>query len=241
MIFTIVDYIVLGVLLLFLIIGLAKGFFKMVFSLSKKIISLVLAYFLVSPVRSFVISSELGLKINNYCLDIVNSKLGDLALITNPSAEQIESLSDLLNLPKFVINLLYKAFQNDVTTMPLGESIAQTISYYFITIVSFIVLVIVIALLVFILARLLNSLFETPVLKPINRLLGMGLGLIIGVMIISFIFLIAQSMVSLDFVGDLIEKYIDPNNPEFGIARFLYNNNFLLYALENIIHINDIF
>lgn len=241
MIFTIVDYIILGVLLLFLIIGLVKGFFKMIFSLSKKIISFALAYFLVSPVRSFVIGSELGAKINNYCLDIITSKLGDLALVTNPSTEQIESLSDYLNLPKFVINLLYKAFQDEVTTMPLGESLAQTISYYFITVVSYIVLVIVIALLVFVLGRLLNSLFETPVLKPINRILGMSLGLVIGLMIVSFVFLIAQSLIGIEFVGNFIETQIQPDNPDFGIARFLYNNNLLLYALENIIHINDIF
>ena len=51
---SIVDYIVIGVVVITALIGLKKGFIKMLFDLIRKFASFFIAIFLVKPFRSFL-------------------------------------------------------------------------------------------------------------------------------------------------------------------------------------------
>ena len=241
MTFSIVDYIVLGFILIFAIIGVCKGLFKMIFSLSKKIIAFIVAYYLAGPVRDLLLPTTIGEKINGSVLAWVTEKIPDLVNITSPTDEQLSTISSSLNLPKFIVELILKAFNDKITTMSIGDTIASTVTYYTLTVLSYVGLFIVISILVLILGSLLNSLFESPILKPINRILGLGLGVLIATLIISLLLLITQSLSSWSFMGDFVQSQIDPTNPSFGVTRFLYNHNILTYAIENVININQIF
>ena len=51
--FTIIDYVIIGVVLIAAIIGIKQGFIKVLFSLIRKFASFFIALFLVKPVRNF--------------------------------------------------------------------------------------------------------------------------------------------------------------------------------------------
>lgn len=237
----IVDYIVLGIILLFAIIFFFKGFIKSLFSLTKKVLAIFLSFLLVKPVSGILLGTSLGDSARSSVLDWVVSKLGDVANITNPTSEQIGELSSSLNIPKFICDWIFQGFENNLADCTLGEAISKTITYYAFNILTFIALFIILSILIWIVVKVLNKVVETPLLKPINRLLGFALGAVYGALIVSVIFLGMSALSSWDFINNIIQTYIDPLNESFGVARFLYNNNLLVLIYENIINIENIF
>lgn len=236
------DIFVLIFIGIFAIIGLSKGFVKIIFSFSKKIIAFIVAYFLVGPFRNILLPTKLGMTINASILGWVVEKNATLASLTDPTAADLEALSESMNIPKFLCEMLLKLVEEDLTGKTLGQLIADTLTYYAVTAIAYILLVIILMIVVSLLSSVLNSLFETVFLKPINRILGMGLNTIIALLFISLILLGLNALApTVTFVGEFVETYIDPSNPDFGITRYLYNNNILIWVMNNVINIEDVF
>ena len=154
-----------------------------------------------------------------------------------------EALTESLNLPKFISDLLVKVVGDGTATegMTLGQVLAETLTYYVLTIVAFLLLLIVASIVIALLSKLLTNLFESESLSGINRFLGFVLGLAIGVVFIWIAFIVV------DFAGTFIpwlqEKvvdYIDPESTEFGIARWMYNNNFMSTLIHNLLQSGDV-
>ena len=69
----------------------------------------------------------------------------------------------------------------------------------------------------------------------------MALNGFIGLLFVSLFLLGCNALSStVGFVNTFVETYIDPTNPSFGVARFLYNNNILYLLIPNLINIQDI-
>lgn len=238
--FSIADYVVIGILLIFAIVGLAKGLIMMIFSLSKKILAIVGAYVLVGPVRNWLIPTQVGEKINTTILNWLMTKNETLFSITNPSPEDYDTLKNTLNVPSFLLDAFKKVFENNPDGT-LGNAVSNTLTYYVLTIICFIVLFILLLLVISLVALILSKVMEAPVLNVFNRLTGMVVGIFLGLMIVSIAMLILSGVSNwFSWGNDFIIKYIDPTNENFGIARWLYNNNLLLIFLENVLHFDEI-
>lgn len=238
---SIIDIIILVVVGVFAIIGLSKGFIKMIFSLSKKFIALLGSYLLVAPVRGVLLPSKIGLALYNPILNFINEKGGSLAQLTEFTDEQVSSLAQTMSVPEFIAKLIGDSLAKNLPEgLTLGESISQTLTYYALTVICFVALFIVILLLVYVLSKLLNSLFESLLLKPFNRLLGLAIGLLLGLFFVSLGLMIMSALSSVEFVNNLISTQIEPANETFGIARWLYNNNLLVWFLKNVMHADEI-
>lgn len=236
-----VDIFIIIFIGLFAIFGLYKGLIKIVFSFSKKLVAFVASYFLVSPFRKILLPSKLGSSINTKVFEWILEKNALLANLTDPTAADIEAIAESTNLPKFICDILIKLVEDDIAGKTLGELIAETVTYYIVTALAYIILVIILILVISILSNVLNSLFETVVLKPFNRILGMCLNAFVAILFISLFFLGLNALApTVSFVNNFVETYIDPGNPSFGIARFLYNNNILMWIVSNLINVNDI-
>ena len=239
---SVIDYIVIGVVLISALIGIKKGFVKVLFSLIRKFASFFIALFLVKPVRSFLRTTVVNEKIYGFFLNWVNGK-GEQFSQPVPEGGMSEALKESLNLPKFLCDLLSKVIGDGSATegMTLGEVFSETLTYYVLTIVAFILLLIVASIVIALLSKLFTSIFESEHLKGINRLLGFVLGIGIGVATIWIAYIIV------DFVGTIIpwvqEKVvgmIDPENTEFGIARWMYQNNFMSTLVQNLLSSGDV-
>ena len=141
---SIIDYIVIGVILISALIGIKKGFVKVLFSLIRKFASFFIALFLVKPVRSFLRTTVVNDKIYGFFLNWVNGK-GEQFSQPVPEGGMSEALKESLNLPKFLCDLLSKVIGDGSSTegMTLGEVFSETLTYYVLTIVAFILLLIV--------------------------------------------------------------------------------------------------
>ena len=239
---TIVDYIIIGVVLISALVGIKKGFIKVLFSLIRKFASFFIALFLVKPVRSFLRTTIVNDKVFDFFNNWTSSKGGAMNEQI-PEGGLSEALTESLNLPKFISDLLVKVVGDGTATegMTLGQVLAETLTYYVLTIVAFLLLLIVASIVIALLSKLLTNLFESESLSGVNRFLGFVLGLAIGVVFIWIAFIVV------DFVGTFIPwlqekvvEYIDPESTEFGIARWMYNNNFMSTLIHNLLQSGDV-
>lgn len=239
---SIVDYIVIGVVVIAALIGLKKGFIKMLFDLIRKFASFFIAIFLVKPFRSFLRTTIVNDKIYDVFLNWMNGK-GAPYTEAIPEGGMSEALTESLKLPKFISDLLVKVVGDGTATegMTLGEVLSQTLTYYVLTIVAFLLLIIIASIVIAILAKLLTNLFESEGLKGVNRLLGFVLGIAIGVVTIWIAFIVvdfAGAIISV--VHEKVNEWIQPELEEFGIARWMYNNNFMSGLVQNLLSSGDV-
>lgn len=241
--FTIIDIVVLAIIVVFALVGLAKGFIKVVISLCNGLLSLVIAYFLTPKVTVLLQGTGINSSINSYLLNWVNGK-GEIFSQAIPAGGIPEAAAEHLNLPAFLIDFINKLVLSDPAYegQILGEVIANMVTYYVLMIIAFIGLSIIARILIAIIAKVLTSLIEKggPI-RFINRLLGLACGICKGALIVFIVFWAAGFLSSwFSGIDGFIVEYINPESPEFGIARWIYNNNFLDYFIDKLLNPNDI-
>lgn len=238
---SVADFVVIGIILVFVIIGFAKGFIKMFFSLSKKILATLGAYLLTSPVRNVLIDTQIGNTIRNTILDWLVSKNEFLFNTPDLSNEMLNELQSSLKIPDFLFEIIREQVANSISVNPtetLGSIVSNTLAYYVVTILSFIVLFIILIIGMSIISAILSKIMEAPILNAINRLTGLAVGLVIGLVIVSLGMLCLSGISNwFNWGNEFISTYIDPTNESFGVARWLYNNNLLVYFIRNTLHL----
>lgn len=211
------DIAVIVIVLIFLIIGYCKGLIKMIFSLSRKLIAFIGTYLLVGPVRNLLLKTSIGESINTTIKEWIATKI------------------DTIHLPEFIQNAVNSMMENNEGLSNV-DALSNTLTYYVMTIISFIAVFIVLLLVLFIVQLILDSVMEAPVLKPINKILGSVVGIAIGLVIVSIGMLVLTGLNNwFEWGNNFVTTYIDPTNENFGIARWLYNNNLLQLLLEKLI------
>lgn len=214
---------VAAVIAAFMIIGLRRGFIKMLFSLVSVILIGVLTFLIAPHVNGF-------LKERTTWDDSVRAKTEAFFLengIIKSSDEQID-VSDL-NLPVKLqeqisegadsyIDKGYQAYNNYIVDTSAGLIFSGIV---------YIAVFLVIWLLVTIVSMILNLIARLPVLKQVNRVAGMILGLVMGLIVVWILFLLLTVLGNTQFAGTVFEQI--QANP---ILRFLYENNLVLYLIQ---------
>lgn len=239
--FVTADIVVLIVILFFALIGLIKGFVKTIISFCKGFLSLVIAYFLAPTFATILQGTAINDNIYNRLLNWTSTK-GELFTQPIPEGGISQVVGDQLNLPQFLINFLNSIIgTNDnvdvLEGMTLGQFISDTLSYYILLIIAFFVLSILARIILAIIAKILTKLVEEEgALRFINRLIGFIIGLLKGVLVVSIVFWLLGFLSSwFTGIDEMIVNMINPDNPNFGIARWLYNNNFLDFIIHKML------
>ena len=215
-----VDLVVLAVLLIALIVGLAKGFVRQIFSLLGGIAALVVAIFTCTYVAEFLSSSIPSIP------ESISAQLEGLlgldgVLLQGTKEQIIESLSST-KIPAFLHELVATTISESA-----GElNLTATLTGYVMIAIAFVV-VFILSLIVFaILKKIFSALTSIGVLGAIDRILGM-------------IFSIAVALVGL-LVICIVLSLIIPNINEFLIPvtesgeKVTCHFNTLLTAIMNL-------
>lgn len=233
--FDIISIIYVVIVLIFLGVGIKKGFFKTLVSLIKNILSFIFAAFLSDPIAKTLLSTSLGTSLNGKLLEFFNSK-GSLYTTTVTEESLHELISNGLNnihLPESVHSTIFNSINKmvDLTAKEytVGEVLAQCISYFIFLVVAFLILFIIIRIITGLLNKLFESLEQIPLIGSVNKLLGGAINLVIGVLFICLISYGLTFVVPLDnqFSTWVIETMKLNENDVFTISKFFYENNFL--------------
>ena len=181
----IVDVVALVVLLIFLIVGIVKGFMQQVLSVLGWLAAIIIACLIVEPAVLFVTDSlpEFVEWINGIWEGFVGEQFSS---VTNE--ETLRATLQSSTIPAFlhesIITLVGENYSEVLTT------IVSTLTGWTLTAVCFIVIVIVLLIVFALIKKIFKAITSIPVIKKVDKLLGAILGVLEG-----FILLLIVSVI----------------------------------------------
>ncbi len=200
-----IDIVLIVILLIFVIVGMCKGFANSVLSFVGTVVAFILAIILCDDLLRAIQPTNLYQSVKAFFENI-------FPVDNNASTES-------LGLPDFLV----KALQELGADIDLSTAVATVLTNAILGFCCFLVILLSIKIICFVLKKIFSVLTQLPIIGLVNRLLGGALGLINGIFIVSavlFIFSIFP-ISALDGLRNLINSS--------SITSFFYNNN--IYSL----------
>lgn len=225
-------WIVIAFLAVMAVVGIKRGFVKMVFSLVSLIVTIGLTIIISPYVADFLMEST-------SLYEIAKEKTGNFieAIADTVEAEAGESKTiDELPIPDAIKDLLHKNNNEesygilgvDNLSDYIGACVAGMIVNAAAFLATFVVIFIVIRIIVF----LLDVISKLPLINGVNRLAGGALGLAEGFIVLWILCLVVTSTAGSEF-GRTLLIMIDEN--EF--LSCIYNNNYLMRIVSDVLKV----
>ena len=211
----IVNLVIIGILLLFLIIGFVKGFVKQLFGFVGGILSFVLAAMFCGQIVDMLAGTEVFDKVKEFFMSLF------------PVAE--EATIESLNLPEFILNLV-KSFMEANAEATLAESVAVALTKLSLMFGAYVAIVIVVKLVAAILSAIFGAIFKKDVLGVINKLLGALVGVIGGVLVVCGILFIMELLQITQI--EVVSEYL--SSSELAQLLMQYNVYTILFSMITV-------
>lgn len=220
----IADIIVLLIILIFGFVGYKRGFVKTAFGMASFFIAIILAFCLYKAV-AYTLAERT--EIDEWIYNAIAGKASQEGNIeTNDEPESNndnQSIEEAVkNLPENMKEQLGLDEMKDQTKAIVAEKVTEVA----LNIISFVGIYVVVRITLAIVCFVLDKLMLLPVLKQVNEIMGLIIGVVQGLLGTCVVFAIITFLTSVCGM-DVIIAYI--NNSV--IARFLYENNFIIYLL----------
>lgn len=224
----IVDIVILVMLVVFVGIGIMRGFANSLLSLCGWFISLIISIFLARPFASLLenilpFDNWIGVPILNW---LSQNEFLNIAIPQTES--EITTALIGAGIPEFLANILTPAVKGVIPSVSdqsvtLAQIIAPAITHCVVLVIAFIVLQILVRVAVLLVQHLLTRTIEKFALATaIDRTLGGVFGFIKFVLVVFATFMVLTPLKTYAFM-DWYEKDVDKST----IGKFVEENNFL--------------
>lgn len=238
-----VSIIFIATIIIFMIIGIIKGFVRSIIDMVGELIILVLSVVLIKPINLIVEKLDIFINLKNTIysnLLSINHLFGESFNKNNP--EEISKALKELNIPELLNSLLTKQIINLIpneANFILGEILSSLLLKTGITIICFIILYLTLKILLIFIKRISNKIIKSiKPIKRIDKLLGAALGIFIGILVTNLLCLAITTIISVplfDNINNLIINEMCLNNDTFTLSKFIYEHNLLLFLITLII------
>ena len=189
-----IDIIIISILLIFIIIGICKGFMSSFLSLFKGLVLIFLAILLTSPINMLVnkigitnsIKSAYSMRMDS--MPGFNTNLVNLdAQTLNTHIKTTINESELPNITKTTTNWFLKISPEQIANkenITLNNILSNSYSNFWSTLISFTISFLLILIILLILNKITQKSKQIPVIKATDRVLGAIYGFIHGTIII---------------------------------------------------------
>ena len=226
----ITDGIVAAIVLIFVLVGVKKGFIKSVLSFFGTIVALIVAFIFCKQFAGilddkFSLLSKLAGIVEN-TLDN-NSKFA-----IELSAGAIQESLEAANIPGFMVSLIMQLPVVINNTYPAGTTVATlvapVIANYILLLISFLGLFIIFKIVLIILKLFADSIKKVKIIDVVDKLLG----LVVGVIEATIVIYISLTVIS--FFPTVMSKPMQGIN-ESQITKYLYESDILGKALAMVV------
>lgn len=227
------DYVIIGVLALFLLIGILKGFIKTLISIAIWGGSIAIIYFFGDILAGFLVNTFIGESIGGLFSGMFSGETANLIVVSGANGLEIEggvmSITDALSsagIPVFLHSLL-------MGMMVPGHAISEAVGlgmakYVCIAIVSIGVLI-VLGIIGAIIWAVIKKGLKKAKLSGINRIIGGILYAGIGILVISLIMMIIDMLSGLSFMEPVLRM-----RSEGIISNWFAENNLIRIVIEAV-------
>lgn len=223
----IIDIVLVLALIIFGIVGWKTGFLVNVIKMVSGLFGLLASFLLAQPF-SVVIDKWMG--------TIINEKIGEY-LAQSPLFEATLNEANVrtafagMSLPQFMVDWIVESIDFTELQSTIIEAIQPTILQLALVVISFIVLffgsIIVFAILRLV-AKLLTSI---PVIREIDKVLGVLFGLVKVALIVYILFFVLALLLTIPAINNLIGNFLASDmqlaTDEFRLSKWVYDNNIL--------------
>lgn len=230
----ILDFIVLGIIVFCCYTGYRKGFLRVVYSLLSWF--LVLAFVTWStPYLTEYLETKTPLQttIQEKCVTYMETKTQEAVAeqTTEYGQEQQKNLeNEGIWLPESIMEEITGSAGGTVSeilqTSGVYDEVANIIAHYIIQGIAFFIALVIAGIFSHWLSKSLNLVSRIPVMRGVNKTLGLGAGAIKGLVIVWLIFCII-TLCSTSELGDQFLTYINKSI----FLSYLYENNILLQII----------
>lgn len=226
-----VDIAILGIILLFAIVGLIKGFMKTLLSFAGTVLAIVLAYFLTKPVVTALAGSNIESFVSEKVLSVL-SGIGGMMTTEIPSYEVLVELLSA-SVPVYVAESLANSISEYIGTaadQTLAELLTPGLTNIVLNIIVFIILFIAFMIVFAILKSVAKAFKSIKIIDFIDKVLGFALGAILGVAFVYFVLLIFTFLTGMEGITPIIDAI---NTSKIG--SIMYNQNLLLIIFNQLV------
>ena len=215
--------IVAGIIIVSGAIGYCRGIIQTVFSLVSIILSLVLTAF-ISPIIADTVSSNE--KVNNFLYTTLKENLNISENISKtedyePNVEEIvETLKIPEQLKEDVVEYVQKNVEGKLTVPVIEEKIYSYLMEVIINMMVYILTFIAVSAVLVFVVKVLNIVGKLPVIKELNKILGLGGGIVIGICLVYVLFIVIMAFANTPLGEDAI-RCINENE----ILLWIHENN----------------
>lgn len=193
-----IDIGIIGIMLIFISIGLWKGFVISMVSMFTSSINFIISLFLVRPTTN-LFNKIFGLEsalTKGFTGKLSSMSSGFDTNLVGMSREEISShVSKTLSESKFPLKGLFKSML-DITpekidgkaSCTLNQILSKSLGSFFALIITFVVIFVLIYVVLFVISKVSKKAQEVTTIRVIDRILGFVFGLIKGAICIAFIF-----------------------------------------------------
>lgn len=216
----ILTIIVLAVILVFGMIGHARGFIRMLLAIISLALTLYLAVIISPSISKALQQTELYNSVYESTFEYVNEK------VVQSAANSMESVMEELELPDTLKK--YISSQDAVKNaggnivVEVAGRITKVIFDALIFIVTFIAAMVVVKLIF----AAVNIMTYLPIIHGVNQIAGLFVGIAEGLIFVWIFFIVISLMGSSEFAMNMYQQI-----NESSVLSFLYNNNIIMKAM----------
>lgn len=212
----IVDLIIIGIILLFIGIGLKKGLAGSLIKLLSFAIALIVAVALYKPVSNAIMKNTQ-----------IDENI-EQAIIATFGSEENSSEAGQTEMPNNIVENINKEIKNATNEArnQIVENTSKNISNTIINIGSGLGIYIIARFILFIIGIFVNQVTNLPILKQVDKIGGIAYGAIEGIAIVYVILAIISLFAVVQPENVIVEGILKSN-----IGSMLYNNNLILNIL----------
>lgn len=226
-----VDIAIIGIILLFAIVGLLKGFMKTLLSFAGVVLALVVAVLLTKPVVAALSGSNLETLIAEKVLTVL-SGMGDLMTTEIPSYEVlVEVLSQ--SLPMSVAQSLAESVAGMIGSsadQTLAQLLTPGITNIFMNFIVFIALFVILMIVFAILKSIAKAFKSIKLIDFVDKILGFVLGAAMGVLFIYVVMMLLTLLTGVEGVDTLIDMIVSSS-----IGNVMYNHNLISILFKQLL------
>lgn len=233
----IVDYLILGVILISVIFGLRRGFISGVLSLGSLILSVFIAFQAYPTLAQNLQSNESLVNTLVHYTD-ASSRIKDLELALTPVTDLTQNALDQVmenaNLPSVLEsfvrqNVAQQAFAS-IGSVNISEYLNQTIISVSLNILCFILCFLAAYIVLSLLSHMICYVFRLPVLRHLDALMGGAFGALRGVLIVMVLAAIVPIILTVSPI-EQVEELINASK----LAGFFFRDNMITAVMRGTI------
>lgn len=230
----IIDVVIVLAVILFIVLGWKHGFLLKVVEMASGIFGLLGSILLARPFSTVLdkwFGAEIGVRINEYLLsrtDLFSQSLNETTL---------RSALEGISLPQFMVDWLVQSIDFNQIYTNIADAITPLVKSLALLVIAFIVLFFGSMIVFFILKLLAKMITSIPVIKQLDKILGVLFGIVKIAAIVYVLLFILALLMTIPGIGNLIGDFVNNDmqltNPEqFRLSKWLYDNNILKQVID---------